>query len=259
MGVNPQTTELLRRSGQIREARQKRLRRTVWLAAIDELLGYLRTSKDRYEAHTHLRRVTSLLDRARGDFEAAFLNALEGLTWITNDRMRDVMEIEYLFREFRIWPASLAEWVDADARKRRNYFSSRALRARFAKINGLTVDQLQDTLDYRAHSAFLHAGGLPLVGITYGVDLDDYESTLHMALWEMLQHGRLLTFQVHGLYRSRAPRAKIGPSPQQGGLPFLKRAWEMSRVEQGRAVDILRQLAAKTGPAWDSFQDMTKR
>ena len=246
-GTEHPVTELLARSGRIRRERAELLNSSVYLQAIDELLGYLILSHARYEVDPHLRQISFLIERAQGDVEAAFLTALEGLTVVTMERMRDLMEIEFLLRDFTGVPENLERWLKSTDKERRAYFSPIRLRERQADRHQLKVEELIDSADYQAHSAHLHVGLRITGGVSYGVDAANFQSTIAIALVEILEHSRRLVFAIHDLLRTRArDEGDLGKDPRDGSLPLMEKAWSQSLDMRKALTEALLELVGTT-------------
>ena len=81
----------------------------VRLKGYEELIGHLEDLERVFEKSRRLRSISFLVGRARGDFHTALEAALSGFHAVAFDAMRDVMEIEFLFREFYYEPNHIEE------------------------------------------------------------------------------------------------------------------------------------------------------
>lgn len=70
--------------------------------------------------------------------------------------MRDVMEIEFLLREFYFEPAHIADWLQCSDKERNDRFRPAVLRQRHAARVGKRLQDMGEGADYRGHSMFLH-------------------------------------------------------------------------------------------------------
>ena len=117
------------------------------------MLGYLNDLRRTYSDDDQLAGIAWLLDRTKADFITALDAALAGLNGVAFDAMRDVMEIEYLLRDFRYDPSAIARWLSD---KHRRDFMPVKLRERHARKLGVAVKDLPDSQDYKIHSEGLH-------------------------------------------------------------------------------------------------------
>ena len=122
----------------IRAALNRTIRLRAWtesdrqLAACDEILAYLSAIDQYFRENYVLTKIVFLVHRAYGDFVTAIEGSLSGFHKVVSDAMRDVMEIEFLIRDFTIFPSNLDEWLSGSEKVRRNKYSSAALRRRYA-------------------------------------------------------------------------------------------------------------------------------
>jgi hypothetical protein len=102
---------------------------------------------------------------------------------------RDLMEVEYLFRDFARDPGKVDSWVALSEHRRNQQFGFGKLLAREAQTQGLQHGQaLPDKLEYAVHSAHLHPTPNAREHSEHG-DLDDVTS-LSGAAADLIEHTR---------------------------------------------------------------------
>ncbi len=192
----------------------------------EELFNYLDTAVERFAQHPVLAQVVVLVRRVRADFETGLFAFLSGLDQATFDEMRDVMEIEYLLREFLHEPASINQWLSATDDDRWRIFGPGQLRRRHADRLRVPVADLVDTAEYRAHSGMLHVGPEPSWPIERGVSKSDHpEFGAAFALADLLHHARDSVYLLYILAERAVPPLRLDQDPGTG-LPHLQRAFE---------------------------------
>ena len=102
------------------------------LSGADELLRHLRLIEKSLAEHGHENALGFLVARSTADFEIAVDAALSGMLCLAHDAMRDVMELEFLLRDFIAEPDHLDRWLSADQDEVKNFFSPNCLRQREA-------------------------------------------------------------------------------------------------------------------------------
>ncbi len=98
---------VLVRTQNSRAAMLRQYRSGARLRGLEQLLEYLTVAKNVFDRHTRLAKVSFLISRARDDFEVAIEATLSGAHGVVADQMRDVMEIEFLVRDFQHEPARI--------------------------------------------------------------------------------------------------------------------------------------------------------
>src|SRR5580765_3299773 len=108
----PGLVDVLNRAETNRAVRFKALNTTAQqLQALEEILTYTKALEIYFHSENHVSRVAFLLRRAHGDFATAIDALLSGFHKTVLDSMRDVMEIEFLFRDFALHHAHIGEWL----------------------------------------------------------------------------------------------------------------------------------------------------
>jgi hypothetical protein len=70
------------------------------LAGLDEFIVQLGRIESRYSDHEQTQQLSFVVARIAEDFEVAIEATISGLYYIANDRMRDVLEINLLLKDF---------------------------------------------------------------------------------------------------------------------------------------------------------------
>jgi len=202
----------------------------------EELLRLLGTIETSFKLDSRLSNLTFLVARARADFETSIEATLCGLHGIVGDSMRDVMEIEFLFREFHHDPSSRSEWLVADQKTLRNKYRPAVLREKHAKRLQVRQEDLAEAADYKGHSMALHV--LPrqflLGGRGFAEESLPFESDF--GFWEIFEHARRLVLTLDAFIGKTAPQAVTWLELEKE-LPLFgeayERAMEMQSIFQG--------------------------
>jgi hypothetical protein len=121
--THPTTASFLQRAQTSRTVRLKRWQKGVRMRGYEELISHLPKVTQVYRRNKRLRPIAFLIDRAQADFATALEAALSGFHTIAHDAMRDVMEIEFLPRDFYFEPSHIQEWLSASETRRLAKFS----------------------------------------------------------------------------------------------------------------------------------------
>lgn len=170
-----------------------------------------------------------MISRARADFETAVEAGLTGLHGVVADAMRDVMEIEFLLRDFLHEPGHIEEWLNADERTRHNKFRPAILRQRQAQRLQVRPEDMSEATDYRAHSTFLHVNPVrnPLGDKGFSSDQDPI--TADSWFQEIFEHARRLVLIIHELLTLSGSGETPDPATE---LTEFRRAWELTQDMQ---------------------------
>lgn len=229
---------ILYRSGHFRSARLRRYFNTPLLAGLNRLLERLDLAAEAYEMDDRLRPAAQLVRRARSDFEAAIVSSFSALSFVCRDQMRDVMEIEYLLRDFRYDLARLDQWAAADEKDEKNLFPSRVLREREAKRRGLDDPKhLIDSLDYSLHSSSIHVTKRSHRSVERGVETDRGPAGVFHGdedMWEMFIHAGRLLEQTAGLYEAAGLSAPEAPNDDAFNV-----AWRLCEKTQRESIEAI--------------------
>ena len=164
------------------------------LKGLDNLLSYLAESEKAFHENEHLSKYHYFLVRIKGDFEIAIEAFLSGLHPSIFDVMRDAMEVEFLLRDFLIWPSHFDEWLENDGKNNKK-FQPASLRRRFSDYCGHC--DIQGTLDYKIHSQLLHV--TPKISDIRGLTInsDNDVASKSICLWEIMQHAMKIVLLIH--------------------------------------------------------------
>jgi len=103
--------------------------------------------------------------------------------------MRDVMEIEFLLRDFAAEPRNLDTWLAADFKTLSDRFRANHLGQRHAGRLGKRPEELGEHSDYKAHSFALHVTPWPSPFSAKGFRGADVSFGIDMAFWELFDTG----------------------------------------------------------------------
>ena len=162
----------------------------------------------------------------RCDFATAVEGFLSGFHKTVLDAMRDVMEIEFLMRDFVINPWHIEEWLTGSQKTRRDKFRSAVLRQKYAASKGRAAPDMPEATDYKGHSLLIHVlpHENPIVYAAPGEALDVIGSLV--CLYDIFEHAHRLFAAVGHL----SDRLELGcPTPER----FLKVAPEVWQECQG--------------------------
>lgn len=230
---------ILYRSGQLRSLRLRRYLNSPLMPGLNRLLERLDLAAEAHDKEPRLKPAADLLRRARSDFEAAIVCSFSGLSFLCRDQMRDVMEIEYLLRDFRYDLARLDEWANALPSQEAKRFSARVLREREAKRRGVKPEELIDSRDYALHSKALHVTKAHFRSVPRGVESAmDRAAVQHgdMDLGEMFVHAGRLFDQASGLYEAAGLS-----SPVVGEDDPFNVAWHMGEKAHAQYVKTVKE------------------
>ncbi len=229
--THPRTATHLSTAQSNREERLFRLLTGARLKGYEELITHLEKLEPVFTMNRRLRGISFLIGRARGDFHTALEAALSGFHSVAHDAMRDVMEIEFLLREFYYEPQHIEQWVLCTPKERNERFRPALLRQRHANRIGKQSQDLAEASDYRGHSMFLHVSpyrnpfGGPGLGDSTMLFADD------SCFWEIFEHGHRMLFAAHRLRRKIARHVK-SPWGLERGLKQFRDAWERTQEMQ---------------------------
>jgi hypothetical protein len=194
---------ILYRSGAFRARSIRRYLNGPYFSGVNRLLEHLDETVKSFAEVDVLRPAVPLIERAKADCEVAIVCIFSGMSAVADDQLRDVMEIEYLLRDFSNDLARLQTWAEAPADEEKRLFSPNALRQREANRRGIDSGMLQDAADYKNHSRELHVTKGSYRSVPRGIDSTfDRTSDLHadMGIWELFWHSRNLFFAINDLY-----------------------------------------------------------
>lgn len=206
-------------------------RNGVRFAGIEEWLQYLDGLRESLERTATVPKIAFLYERVRSDYVTALEATLSGYPSVTHDAMRDVMEVEFLVRDFAADFPRLAQWLAADKRDLQRNFQPVHLRERHAQRLGVEARQLPEAADYAGHSGVLHVN--PHTPDLFRKGLVDAADTfrIDMCFWEMFQHARRLAFATFDLLSTPAFHGAHNPDPNVS-LPSVAKAYERTQEMQ---------------------------
>lgn len=150
--THPKTATHLSRAQSNRQERLFRYLAGARLKGYEELITHLEELEPVFKRNRKLRGISFLISRASGDFHTALEAALSGFHSVAHNAMRDVMEIEFLLREFYYEPQHIEQWVICTRKERNDRFRPAVLRQRHANRMGKQPEDLPEASDYRGHT-----------------------------------------------------------------------------------------------------------
>jgi hypothetical protein len=132
-----------------RAAALSRLTDDVRLKGANDLLGQLDHIATAFATEPRLRKLTFLIRRAIADFETALEATLSSYTAVAFDAMRDVLEIDYLLRDFAVDQQLIDEWLNADEKTLLNKFSPGSVRKRLQAAGVARFGEKAQSIDYK--------------------------------------------------------------------------------------------------------------
>jgi hypothetical protein len=235
---HPKTVAALQKAQSNRRARLPQYAGGARLRGFEELLTHLEELKATYLSTKRLKPIAFLMERAHSDFVTALEAGLSGFEAVAHDAMRDVMEIEFLLRDFSNEPENIDDWLHCSSRERNNRYRPAVLRHREARRLGLQPKDLPEARDYKAHSELVHVFPSEHPMMSRGL-VDTRQFFFGDAFFaEIFEHARRLLFVAHILRRKLAPHAKSPLGPWRG-LKNVRDAWQRTRELQAIWLAIL--------------------
>ncbi|MDQ3692109.1 MAG: hypothetical protein M3464_00575 [Chloroflexota bacterium] len=202
--MHPRVAAILKRAQHNRNLKIRALFGNSRLRGLEELIWFLETVRDEMERHPTLSRLAFLVERARADYEIGIEAMLAEMRDVVFNAMRDVMEIDYLLKDFTHEPAHIDEWLAMSPDKLLSKFMPGCLRKRQAKRLGIKPEELPTTKDYKGHSRFLHANprSNPLgdKGVLSLPGSDAGPFQVDTSFWDMYRHGVDLILTIRVLF-----------------------------------------------------------
>ncbi len=198
------------------------------LKGLDEALDYLSKAELSFKEDARLAQVSPLVARAVGQIESGLGAFFAGLNSLVFDAMRGAMEVEFLLRDFLLFPGHTDEWFAADANMRYRKFRPVKLRKRYQDWLGES-DDLIESRDYGLHSENLHVSPQVNSAGPPGVSSENHPAQLRLCLAELVSHTGRLVIIVHrhwkGLAMETELTREIAPN-----LPFFEDAYSRSKL-----------------------------
>jgi hypothetical protein len=217
-----------------------------YFAGLEEIYCVLDAIREAYERSEALKDIAFLVKRVRADFESAVDAGLAGFNGVVLDTMRDVMEVEYLLRDFLHDNQQIRRWLNADRATLIKDFGPAALRRRHAAVRGTVPEKLPDAFEYRLHSEGLHVSPAFILDDLAGKGFTEVPSAraVEFCFAEMFEHGRRVILAAHDLGASIEGVQWTGPDPRTC-MPEAAEAWARAR----NIIEIVAVLerAARTG------------
>lgn len=242
----PTTARYLSRAQSNREKNLSRYLGGVRLDGCEELITHLEELEHVFQRSRRLRGISPLIRRVRGDIQLGLEATLSGLHYTAHDAMRDVMEVQFLLREFYFDPPRVEQWLHATAKELNDRFRSAVPRQRYAKRLGMPTEDVPEAADYRMHSSLLHVSPHPhpFGGAGFSGPDDDFDTDV--CFWEIFEHGRRVLFEAHRLRRKLARHIKSPWGPQRGLKQFRE-----ARIRTQEMQAIWKSLVRAAGPSSD--------
>lgn len=199
------------------------------LSGVEELLRHLELCTKSIKRHHP--GIAYLLARAAADFETGTEATLSGYVNVAHEAMRDVMEIEFVLREFLEDPDTLDAWFNATPKELHDRYRPAVLRQRHASRRGQRPEDLPEATDYKAHSRFLHVTPWPTQFALKGLTSARGLFAVDMCFWEMFEHARRLILILHRLFASGRFPGVRNPDPETK-LPKFKIGWQRTQEMQ---------------------------
>ena len=235
----PRVASVLRLADRNRSTRLSMYGDGATLRGIDEALDYLIRADTAFRETPRLKPIQQLVARAVAELETGIHAFFSGFNGVLFDAMRSAMEVEFLLRDFLIWPSHVNDWFNFEAKERRKKFQPAKLRERYRGwIGGGPVD-LQESKDYSLHSELLHVSPKRNLGGAPGLTSDDDLGQLRVCLAEITMHmGRIVTL-VHRHWQGLTMDVRLTRETAPN-LPLFEDAW--SRSQLGAAMWVPQQI-----------------
>ena len=201
------------------------------LRGYEELINHLEQLEYVFQRSRRLQGISLLIRRVRGDFQLGLETTLSGFHSAAHDAMRDVMEVQFLLREFYYEPSRIEQWLQATPKELNNKFRPTILRQPHAKRLGSRPEDVAEASDYRGHSMWLHVSPYPHPFGGTGFSGPEGPFDTDLCFWEMFEHGRRVLFEAHRLRRKAAPHIKSPWGPWRG-LKEFRDAWQRTQEMQ---------------------------
>ena len=226
---HPKTAAHLRRSQSNHETYLAEYLEGAMLRGYEELIAHLEELETAFRKSRRLQGIAFLIRRVRGNFQLGLESALSGFHSVTHDSMRDVMEVEFLLREFYYDQSRIQEWLQATPKDLNNKFRPATLRNRHAKRLSRQPDDISEATEYRGHSMMLHVSPYPHPFGGAGFSGPGGRFDTEVCLFEMFEHARRVLLQAHQLRRKVARHIK-SPWGLRRGLKQFRDAWQRTQI-----------------------------
>jgi len=214
------------------------------LRGYEEQITHLEALETVFQKSRRLQGISPLIRRTRGDFRLALEATLSGFHSVAHDAMRDVMEVEFLIREFHHEPRSIEEWLKATPKQLNDRFRPAILRQRHAKRIGSQPADVAEASDYRGHSRMLHVSPYPHPFGGTGFSGPEGPFDTDVCFWEIFEHARRLLLETHLLRRKLARHIRSPWGPWRG-LRQFRDAWERTQEMQAIWMALLKNASTR--------------
>ena len=196
--------------------------------AFGEIVGHSEELKLHFGEHAELTGLVFLIERFGADVEVAVEALLAGRHGVLANTMRDVMEMEWLLRDFARDPSGIRKWLLSDDQLPRDYFRPHKVRDRLASdlFPGKRVE-LPDAQEYAFHSKSLHVTpGSPQDWDNVLAKESDARALLFYS-YEIIEHARRFFSSIYMLIRALGQdRSRLLDRELPASLDTWKRAME---------------------------------
>ena len=202
-----------------------------YFAGLEEIYCILDVIREAYEHSEALKDIAFLVARVQADFESAVDAGLAGFNGVVLDTMRDVMEVEYLLKDFLHDKQQIRRWLNADRATLLRDFGPAALRRRHAAARDTVPEKLPDASEYRLHSEGLHVSPAFILDDLAGKGFTKVPSGrgVEFCFAEMFEHARRVILAAHDLGTSIEGMQWTGPDPRTCMSEAVK-AWERTQT-----------------------------
>lgn len=213
---------------------------------LEELLRYLAERETQFHGlGPAFLAAEILVQRGRQDYEIATECVTSGVYLVVLDTMRDVMEIEFLLRDFCNHMGHAEIWPNADDRTRLQRFRPILLRQRYAASIGQKVEDLSEHIDYKAHSRTLHVNPESVWGLPRGLISQHHPIVREFCFAELFEHARRLMVQVENNLPQEG-RNPDEPEPfSEKFFPKISLAWRSTQFLNAVFQNLLKMAAEK--------------
>lgn len=207
------SSALPRLAGALRDAHERRTRGAYVLApgelfkGVDSFLAWLDEVADTFDNDARLAKLAFLVRRVAADVETAAEVTLCGYTSVALDAMRDVLEIEYLLRDFAVNPGHVDKWLTADERTLKREFAPVKVRERLKAAGVGRFGDNAESIDYKGHSMALHLRPHELEPLPGKGRAPDRALDRYMGFWEICDHAQAVGRSLGALSRAVAPNS----------------------------------------------------
>lgn len=195
------------------------------LQAIELLLDFLISASNLLKKNEGTSALIFIPERIADDVRVSLDGLLSGYLQIPSDAMRDIMETEFLIRDFALDPEQINVWRNADENVLRRKFRPVHLRQRQASALGVPITEVHGATDYGTHSRLLHVG--PPLLFSRSPQLGHEAVHVLDSLNEIVGHGISIVEALAALFSAievSAPDSKATLVALKSSFEDIKRA-----------------------------------